>query len=245
MPIHDWTKAPSGYFHHFHQYWSVAICSALNAGRLPKGIFALVEQHSGAMVPDVLALETRPRTDRDWSQGRGGVALLSDPPKTRFISESDIEAVYAAKANRIAIYRDDETVAVIEIVSPGNKGSAYALGQFVEKSQEFLHRGIHLLVVDLFPPTARDPQGIHAAIWAQFSSESFSLPDDKPLTLASYVAGETKKAYVEVAAVGDVLPEMPVFLDTRNYIRVPLEETYESTWEACPAEFRERVIGSN
>jgi hypothetical protein len=54
MPIHDWTLAPTGYFHHFHQRWSGAICDSLNAGRLPKGVFAMVEQCSGAAVPDVI-----------------------------------------------------------------------------------------------------------------------------------------------------------------------------------------------
>jgi len=33
-------------FHHFHQGWSVAICHALNAGLLPKGLYALIEQHA-------------------------------------------------------------------------------------------------------------------------------------------------------------------------------------------------------
>ena len=78
MPIHDWTQAPSGYFHHFHQRWTGAICDSLNAGLLPKGIFALVEQYSGAMVPGVLALETQPLQDREWSNSRSGVALASD-----------------------------------------------------------------------------------------------------------------------------------------------------------------------
>ncbi len=144
MPIHDWTRAPSGYFHHFHQYWTVGICTALNAGLLPKGIFALVEQYSGAKVPDVLALETEPLQDRDFSSSRGGVALATEPPKTRFVSRADEEIVYAAKANRVALHREDETIAVIEIVSPGNKASQLALRQFVEKSLEPLERGIHL-----------------------------------------------------------------------------------------------------
>jgi hypothetical protein len=152
MPIHDRTIAPSAYFHHFHQNWSVAICTALNAGRLPKGIFALVEQHSGALVPDVLALEMRPLQERDWSTRRGANTLLTDPPKTRFISRTAEEEVYAAKANRIALHRDDETIAVIEIVSPGNKSSVFALQQFANKSFEFLQRGINLLIVDLSPP---------------------------------------------------------------------------------------------
>jgi hypothetical protein len=242
MPIHDWTKAPSGYFHHFHQNWSVAICAALNAGRLPKGVFALVEQYSGTLVPDVLALESRPPHERDYSGGRGSVAVAIEPPKTRFVLRDNEDAVYASKANRVALHRDDETIAVIEIVSPGNKAGVLALRQFVDKSLDFLNRGIHVLVVDLFPPTPRDPQGIHEAIWGQIKDEPFVLPADKPLTLASYVSDTPRTAYVEPVAVGDVLPDMPVFLDIRTYVPVPLEETYDATWRTCPEEFRERVL---
>jgi hypothetical protein len=242
MPIHDWTRAPSGYFHHFHQRWTGAICDALNAGLLPKGIFALVEQYSGALVPDVLALETEPLQDRDWSGSRGGAALATEPPGTRFVSREDQEIVYAAKANRVALHRDDETIAVIEIVSPGNKGNQIALRRFVKKSLELLERGINLLVVDLFPPTQRDPEGIHPAIWSGINDEPFALPADKRLTLASYVADTFKTAYVEPVAAGDSLPAMPLFLDSEKYMRVPLEETYEATWKGCPAEFKQRVI---
>ena len=44
MPIHDWTRVRSNRFHDFHQSWTVAICNALNAGRLPCGYFAMIEQ---------------------------------------------------------------------------------------------------------------------------------------------------------------------------------------------------------
>ena len=166
----------------------------------PKVFFALVEQHSGAMIPDVLALENGSSADRDWSTGDGGVALAIQPPLTRFVSREDQDIVYAAKANRVALHRDDETIAVIEIVSPGNKASQIALRQFVDKSLELLERGIHLLVIDLFPPSRRDPQGIHPAIWTAVNDEPFELPADKRLTLASYVADTVKTAYVEPVA---------------------------------------------
>ena len=65
--------------------------------------------------------------------------------------------------------------------------------------------------MDLFPPGKGDPQGIHGAIWAEISDEPFALPSDKPLTLAAYSAGPVKTAYVEPVAVGDELPEMPLF----------------------------------
>ena len=37
MPIHDWTRVPSGLIHHFHQDRSIEIACTLNRGRLPKG----------------------------------------------------------------------------------------------------------------------------------------------------------------------------------------------------------------
>jgi len=35
-------------------------------------------------------------------------------------------------------------------------------------AQLLIRQGIHLLVIDLFPPGQRDPQGLHKAIWDEF-----------------------------------------------------------------------------
>jgi hypothetical protein len=153
-----------------------------------------------------------------------------------------VESGYAAKANVVSIRRGDGTIAMIEVVSPGNKSSVLATRQFVEKSVNVLACGFHLLVVDLFPPTSRDPEGLHGIIWGQLGDDSFALPADKPLTFASCVAGEPITAYAEPAAVGDVLPDMPLFLDGRIYVRVPLNLTYEQTWQRSPEEFKEQVL---
>lgn len=143
---------------------------------------------------------------------------------------------YISKANHLAIrHESGEVVAVIELLSPGNKDSRNALRAFVEKALRLLNEGIHLLIVDLFPPTARDPQGIHKVIWDQIQEEPFELPSDKPLILAAYVGGEEGKAYVEPVAVGDTLPDMPLFLEPGRYVPVPLEMTYQTTWDVYPA----------
>ena len=75
---------------------------------------------------------------------------------------------------------------MIEIVSPGNKDSRAALREFVDKVIDFLRQGIHLLVVDLFPPTRRDPFGIHKAVWDEIVEEDFTFPAGKDRILASY-----------------------------------------------------------
>jgi hypothetical protein len=238
MPIHDWTRVSAGLFHHFHQAWTIYLSSSLNAGVLPPGYFALAEQPSAGLVPDVLTLQHRPGT---VSTNGGGVAIATAPPRTRYVRQAEADLL-VAKANRIAIRHPlGHVVAVIEIVSPGNKSSRTALRNFVEKTAGFLRQGVHLLVIDLFPPTSRDPQGLHKAIWDEILEEPFELPPDKPLTLAAYSAGLPLVAYVEPVAVGDVLTEMPLFLEPECYVPAPLEATYQATWATCPAPLKDAV----
>ncbi len=246
MPIHDWSQIEHGVFHDFHQAWTIEIRKALNAGLLPDGFFALAEQVVSGPIPDVVTLQRRPPRDNvpkrgDARERGGGLAIADAPPQARFITSAEPEQ-YAARANRIAIHhRLGRVVAVIEIVSPGNKSSQHAMRTFVENAYELLQQGIHLLIVDLFPPSPRDPQGVHKAIWDTIRDEPFPLPPDKPLTVASYFAGSTKAAYVEPVAVGDPLPSLPVFLDSGLYVPAPLESTYQTTWQECAVEVRELV----
>lgn len=234
MPIHDWTRVDAGAFHHFHQGWTIALCNTLNTGGLPANYFALAEQVAGGPIPDVLTLRLR-ESEPQTESASGGLAVATIPPRTRYSTcvEDDL---YCRKANRVTIrHRHGRVVAVVEIVSPGNKSSRDALRSFVEKTTDLLRQGVHLLVIDLFPPAPRDPQGIHKAIWDELKEESFVLPPDKPLTLAAYSAGVVKVAYVEPVAVGDVLPDMPLFLEPEVYVPAPLETTYQATWCVFPA----------
>jgi hypothetical protein len=238
MPIHDWTRVDAGLFHDFHQDWTIELRRALNAGRLPAGYVALADQQTGGPIPDVLTLNRRPKST-GIREPAGGLAVATAPPQARFIVELE-EDTYARRANRIRIqHRHGVVVAVIEIVSPGNKSSWNALRTFVRKASDLISQGIHLLVVDLFPPSDHDPQGIHKAIWDEFADRPFELPADKQLTVVAYRAVPTKTAYVEPVAVGDDLPGLPIFLTEDEYIPAPLEETYRASWGVFPADFKE------
>jgi len=235
MPIHDWTRVRANRFHDFHQTWVGRIRQALNAGVLPPGYFAMREQITGGPEPDVVTLELPGKP----LEPPGGIAVLAAAPPARFVMRSERSA-YADKSDRITIrHPDGDVIAVIEIVSPGNKESKHAIRSFARKAVEFLRAGIHLLIVDLFPPSKRDPQGVHKVIWDRLKEEEFELPKEKPLTLAAYSAGGTITAYVEPVAVGDKLPDMPVFLTAERYVPCPLEATYQAAW----AEFPEPLKG--
>ncbi|HWG43305.1 MAG TPA: DUF4058 domain-containing protein, partial [Gemmataceae bacterium] len=93
--------------------------------------------------------------------------------------------------------------------------------------------------VDLFPPSSRDPQGIHGAVWGADCGPDYALPEDKPLTCVAYVGGADAEAFIELVAVGDALPDMPLFLTPEVYVLVPLEATYQLAWEGMPAYWRE------
>ena len=171
------------------------------------------------------------------------LAIKTPPPKVQVVSRSEA-ANYARKANRISVHQPNgDVVAVIEIVSPGNKDRRHAVRAFARKAVALLQAGIHLLIVDLFPPNRRNPHGIHKVIWDRLQEEPFELPPDKPLTLATYAAGTETVAYVEPAAVGDVLPDMPIFLQPDRYVPCPLETTYQATWDVFPAALKGPLEG--
>jgi hypothetical protein len=152
---------------------------------------------------------------------------------------------YLELQREIVIHRqdDDKIVALIEVVSKGNKSGRQSFRSFVEKCCAALKQGIHLLVLDLYPPTPRDPQGIHGAICSELGEDEFQLPPDKPLTLASYAAAAAIAAYVEPLAVQDALTSMPLFLHSDHYVDVPLEETYQAAFDGVPRNFRATLEG--
>jgi hypothetical protein len=97
-------------------------------------------------------------------------------------------------------------------------------------------------VIDPFPPGPRDPDGIAQAIWDELVGEPLTLRSVvTPLLVAAIDAGEPLTAYVDSVAVGDPLPDAPLFLAPGWYVNVPLEPTYEASWEVTPRPIRDLV----
>ena len=242
MPVHNWKKVDAGLFHAFHQSWIAKLTDALNDGPLSDDYYALAEQRVQGPIPDILTLKLS-NDEPEWNADSGGLAVATAPPKTRFTIRQE-EQAYVEKANRIAIrHRHGDLIAVIEIVSPGNKNSQRPFDQFIEKTVEFLEAGVHVMIVDLLPPTKRDPFGIHHAIWSQFDDSEPNMIPNKLLTLASYDAGPDMVANYEPIAVGDVLPDMPLFLRPGVYIPCPLDSSYLATWKLFPRQLKPLLEG--
>ena len=246
MPMHDWTRVDPNDHHHFHGAWIFAISSALNNGLLPKGYYALCEHTTPPFVPDVVTLsipdDPPPPLPRTFDDDGGGIAVAS--PLSRRMATAPGKKLQPRR--RVAIHhaRSRQIVAVIEIVSPSNKKRKLEFADLIGKTVQLLRQGAHVMLIDPFPQTPRDPNGIHAIVWKELTGKT-SPPPDKPLTIASYVAlgDNTFKYDVAALAVGDAMPDMPLYLTGAYFVKTPLEATYGVAWHGFP-EFLRGIVSS-
>jgi hypothetical protein len=240
MPVHDWSRVPAGFFHDVHHAWIEELKRALNGGVLPPDYYAMAEPFAGGFGPDVITLQGGDGGDSTGSAGngpgRGGLALAE--PRIAVTAETEME-FYRRKQSSVAVRHvsDDRVVAIVEVVSPANKNNRVGIEPFVRKAAALLSGGVHLLLLDLLPPGPRDPRGTHSLIWEHVAGAEPS-PPERPLTLAAYEADLALRAYVVPVAVGDPLPEMPLFLEPRGCVEVPLEATYASAVAVFPRRWR-------
>jgi hypothetical protein len=240
MPVHDWTRIDAGIYHDFHLSWIDEIKKTLNGGLLPSGYYALAEQITGRLGPDVLTLQRPLPPTAPNGPKAGGILLETAPPKVRFRQLTEWGR-YSRKTRRIAIRHVSrhQIIAMIEMVSPGNKSDRRAIASFVRKAHDALYNGIHLLIVDLFPPNALNPHGLHPLICD--GGGEFKFSKKQPLTCLAYIGDPDPEAFIEPFAVGDRLPSMPLFLTADEYISVPLEKTYRAAWNAVPEFWRHEI----
>jgi hypothetical protein len=167
------------------------------------------------------------------------------PPRVRRVQTVEPAALARRRSLAIRHVSGHRLVALLEIVSLANKDRPSHVEEFAAKAVDALDVGVHVLVVDLFPPGPHGPQGVHGVVRQRLdqSDEPYDLPADEPFTLASYVAGPQVKIYLEHLAVGVPLPEMPLFLRPDRYVNVPLEATYQAAYRGMPAFWRDVLEG--
>jgi hypothetical protein len=235
--MHDWTRVSAGTFRDFHYSWVLEIKRAVK-GLLPEGYYVMAEQLGGDVgAPDVLTLQTAGlKNDGPLS----GTATLTESPPAVHARTTITRDAYARLQRTLVIRHqsNDRIVAMVEVLSTGNKSSRHALRSFLDKTVAALDGGIHLLLIDVHPPGPRDPQGIHGAILNEIGSEAYVLKPERPLTIVAYAGGTSIETFVAHFAVGDMLPPMPLFLTRENYVQVPLEASYRAAWEDVPPQYQ-------
>ena len=229
MPVRDWSRVNTCVFRDFHHSWISQIKHTLNDGVLPMDFYAMAEQWPSTGQPRTPA--PRPSTG------------VLPRPKVRDAAQTE-EDWYRRKKSHVKVRHltDDRVIALIEIVSAGNKSSKKAFQAFVDKTLELLDAEVHLLLIDVLPRTKRDPQGIHPAIWENITDEPASCSGNGPLSAVAYeVVRDGVNAYCESCAVGANLPDMPLFLAEDAQVPVPLEKTYAAAFREVPQRWRQVI----
>jgi hypothetical protein len=139
MPVHDWTRVSDGTFHDFHYSWLLEIKRALRRGLLANGYRVMAERLSGDLAaPDVLtpqATGNEPESDGSLS---GAVTLTESPPAVH--ARTTITRDPYARLQRTIVVRhtsDDRIVAMIEVLSAGNKSNRHAIRSLLDKATAF------------------------------------------------------------------------------------------------------------
>ena len=167
MPLHDWTRVDGGIFYSFHNSRIASIVETLNNGLLPEDYYSLGDQVAGLGDPDVLALyvpNDNGNSNGYGYSGDGGTALMTAQPKTRVVAHADNDN-YTRLQRRIAIRHvsGHRIVALIEIISAGNKSSHFRWNEFLDKALSAIRGGIHLLLIDIY----HRPHAIRAEFMAR------------------------------------------------------------------------------
>ncbi len=241
MPIHDWTRVDAGIFHGFHQRWMSRLAETLTA-TLPPDYYAETEQHADERIADVLTLHASPtRGPRPIPLSGPGTAVLDTPPKLAGHRSAKRIPKERQKPKHVAIRHTSghRIVALLELVSPANKDRRLSVVRFAEKVQAAVLGGVHVVVIDLFPPTRSAPHGLPSRAWQRFDRSPVVPPPGRLLSLGSFVAKPKPEGFFEVAAVGDELPPFPLYLTDTHYIHLPLADTYAATFAASAPYLRD------
>ena len=224
----------------FHAQWAGAIAADLNR-RLPKRFVADGPMNLGwGVAADVVEYEETNGNGHDETNGNGGshisgsaVAVMAEtyaPPTTalsmpaRFPDEIKVE---------VRDVEDDYRVlAVVELVSKGNKKEADEREQFAAKCLSYLGKGIGLVVIDIVTESHFNLHNELVRIAEH--DDKFLMPDDAWIYATAYrPVSRKKKELIDLwlwpLTVGETLPAVPLALKSYGCVRLDLEATYAET----------------
>ena len=237
MPLHDWTRVTPNRFHDMHMIWMGAVRTRLNTGLLPEGYYALAEQKTGPFVPDVLTPgEYGDGSETEWSAEGGGAATATEVHAEATLSGSRKRAYPPARRVVVRHVDGQRLVAVIELVSPGNKAKRQATRDFVEKAAAFLENGVHVTIVDVFPNPPRMPQGFGGAVWKSVERVAANYTPQFSRTHSSFAAKPRGGCLVhfQSSELGAPLPSLALYLTPTVHVPLPLEAAYQDSWVGYP-----------
>jgi hypothetical protein len=213
----------------FHHSWAAFIARQLNQQTLPPDYYAESEISLGPEIEIGVAT-------MEWAGAgaavKGGPAVWA-PPRPKFSARVDFARL---DTYEIRVFQDlggAQLRAAIELVSPGNKDRRESRLTFAAKCAGYLRHGIGVVIVDIVTARAAN---LHAELFGLLDTRSrralWASPTGlyavayRPVTVRIRPRAEV---WPEVLALGQVLPELPLWLAVDLCVPVRLEESYLDT----------------
>jgi len=223
MPLHDWSKLPE--WDGVHQLWIVELYRDIKA-KLPPGYRAGM-----ATVPSLTVGYPATHPDAIIQGNRANLAPIhtteaSPDDLSAFDTEVTISTLDPSKI--IEVFRDRDLVAVLEIISPGNKDRLCTRTGTVDKIVGYLSLGIQVMYVDVH---AR-PYDFSLADAIAKTLDYLQVPCPSPQAVAYRINGPLQEGGRTLAvrraalAIGQPLPTIGLPLSQTLIVSVNLEATY-------------------
>jgi hypothetical protein len=236
MPLLDHFREPvpiARRWESFHSYFAVAIGAYLNR-TLPDRFFAAVQMHPGSGVEaDVAEFDVGAPAPANGAAGGVDVQTYAPPTATgafpvAFPDDFEVPVLDSGRENRL--------VAVVELISEGNKDRPDKRRGFAAKCAAYLQRGIGVVIFDPIYPRRFN---LHNAL--------IDLLDHPPqLRMAADVvtyavgyrparepAGGRVEFWAHALEIGQPLPTLPLALKGWGFAPLELEEAYTEARQNC------------
>jgi hypothetical protein len=203
---------------------------------LPEDYTAEPRVHLGSYFEiDVCAYEDDEPKGLEYSsrQDSGGVATATRaPPQPTFTADADLTEQYEYEVLVYDQSRGRTLVAAVEIVSPANKDRPENRRAFVTKCAAMLQKGVCVSIVDLV--TTRQ-FNLYAELLAFIDRPDPAFASNPPsvyaVTCRCRKDGRASKfeSWAYPLAVGQPLPNLPIWLSDELNVWLELEASYEET----------------
>jgi len=230
----------------FHSRWATAIADDLNR-RLPKRFLAEGPYGLGKFASaDVAEIDQESDHGASGSNGAplsgnesGGLAVATEPvlyapPKPGLSMPADFPEEVIVEVRDL--HRALQVLAVLEIVSPGNKDDEEAKLAFAGKCLSYLAKGIGLVVLDIVTEGVTNLHNVMVRLAKQ--DANFEMAGEPQTYAASYRPVQRKwDKMIDLwhwpLVVSSALPTVPLALKGFGCVALNLEATYQEACERC------------
>ena len=241
MPVLDHFRPPLSAERHwqaFHAGWASALAGRLNESILPPGYFAEEYVQLGPRVEIDLATYEEAASESSAAAGGGSGVQLARGLRTWAPTEATwtIPAVLPDTVE-VRVFSSEagpQLVGVVELVSPSNKDRPAHRRAFATKSASYLGQGVSLVVVDVVTSRAANLHNELMDLLRVQPKTAYRLATEPPLYVVAYRPivrreGPQIDLWPTSLAIGDPLPEVPLYLRADLAVPIELEASYVET----------------